>query len=185
MKHLVPATRQEQIKFLNKFPACKKVQEANAKGKKRVSVRWCGVNRGDCSNMGLWYETLRGKNHSCMARLVPLNHWKVQGMSVIESKLVDDDIGGHWSSNCSCHKYLESISIRHLCVNCTSLCRRKTQHSARVDKFFEGFMGATVAISQKKKMIAVGCLMSSLCIGWKRGDDIPFAGVKKVRGWKL
>ena len=43
MKHLVPTARQKQIKFLNKFPVYKKNQEANAKGKNRVSVRWCGV----------------------------------------------------------------------------------------------------------------------------------------------
>ena len=141
MKHLVPTARQKQIKFLNKFPVYKKVPEANAKGKKRVSVRWCGVNKGDCSNMGLWYENLRGKIHSCTARLVPL-HWKVPGLSFIESKLVDDDIGGNWSSNGSCHKHLESISLRQLCVNCTSLCQRKTQHPARVDKFFERSVGA-------------------------------------------
>ena len=114
LEHLVPAARQEEIKFLNKFPVHKKVQEANAKGKKRVSVRWCCVNKGDCSNMGFWYENLCGKIHSCTARLVPLHHWKVPGMSVIESRLVDDDICGNWSSNCSCHKHLESISIRQL-----------------------------------------------------------------------
>ena len=112
-------------------------------------------------------------------------------MSVIESRLVDDDIGGNWSSNCSCHKHLESVSIRQLCVNCTSLCRRKTQHSARVDKLFEGSMGARRGCDfAKKKMVAVGYPMgpSNLCIcvyieepsvGWRHGDDIPLAGVKK------
>ena len=212
LKHCVSAARQEQIKFLNKFPVYKKVQEANAKSKKRVSVRWCGVNKGDCNNMGLWYENLRGKIHSCTARLVPLHHWKVPGLSVIESRFVDVDIGGNWSSKCSCHKHLESVSIRQLWVNCTSLCRRKTQHSARVDKLFEGSMGARRGCDfvekdgcsrvssgneqslhlhfAKKKMVAVGCLMgpSSLCIcmyteepsmGWRHGDDILFAGVKK------
>ena len=97
--------------------------------------------KGDCSNMGLWHSNLRGKIHSCTAFLVPL-HWKVPGLSFIESRLVDDDIGGNWSSKCSCHKHLESISIRQLCVNFSSLCWRKTQHPARVDKFFEGSMGA-------------------------------------------
>ena len=43
LKTFGPSSCQEQIKFLNKFPVYKKVQEANAKGKKRVSVRWCGV----------------------------------------------------------------------------------------------------------------------------------------------
>ena len=62
--------------------------------------------------------------------------------SVIESRFVDDDIGGNWSSNCSCHKHLESISIRQLCVNFSSLCWRKMQHPARVDKFYEGSVGA-------------------------------------------
>ena len=31
--------------------------------------------------------------------------------SVIESRFVDDDIGGNWSSKCSCQKYLESVSV--------------------------------------------------------------------------
>ena len=30
---------------------CKKVPEENAKGKERLSVRWCDVNKGDSSNM--------------------------------------------------------------------------------------------------------------------------------------
>ena len=49
--HLVRAARQEEIKFLNTFRVYKKVPEVNAKGKERVSVRWCDVNKGDRDNM--------------------------------------------------------------------------------------------------------------------------------------
>ena len=66
--------------------------------------------------------------------------WKVPGLSFIESKLVDDDIGGNWSSKCSCHKY--SISIRLKCMIFSSLCWKKTQHPTKVDKFFERSVGA-------------------------------------------
>ena len=51
--HLVRAARQEEIKFLNTFLAYKKVLEANAKGKERVSVQWCDVNKADRSNMAV------------------------------------------------------------------------------------------------------------------------------------
>ena len=50
---LVRAARQEEIKSLNTFPVCTKVPEANANGKERVCVRWCGVNKGDSSNMAV------------------------------------------------------------------------------------------------------------------------------------
>ena len=51
--HLVRAGRQEEIKFLNSFPVCKKVLDENAQGKERVSVWWCVANKGDSGNMAV------------------------------------------------------------------------------------------------------------------------------------
>ena len=73
--HLVRAARQEEIKFLNTFPVYKKVPEVNAKGKERVSVRWCDVNKGDRDNMVIGHDLLDvsfgGRIRSCRARSRP------------------------------------------------------------------------------------------------------------------
>ena len=54
----------------------KKVSQANAKGKERVSVQWCDVNDGATvatwqSDHGMWDENLGGRIRSCRARSPP------------------------------------------------------------------------------------------------------------------
>ena len=67
--HLVRAARQEEIKFLSTFLVHKKVSEANAKGKERVSVQWCDVNEATVatwqSDHGMWEENLGERIRSC------------------------------------------------------------------------------------------------------------------------
>ena len=48
---LVKKARQEESEFLRSFPVYVKVPEKEAKGKTRVSVRWCDVNKGDLEAM--------------------------------------------------------------------------------------------------------------------------------------
>ena len=59
-----------------------KVPEADAKGKERVSVRWCDVNKGDSSNMA-------------RTRLLPLHHGNASGMLF------------HWYQTCRRHSWAE------------------------------------------------------------------------------
>ena len=48
---LVKAARREEVYFLKRFPVYEKVPEAMARGKRRISTRWCYVNKGDKANM--------------------------------------------------------------------------------------------------------------------------------------
>ena len=48
---LVKAARMDEIKFLQSFPVYVKVPASQARGKKKVSVRWVDVNKGDGQNM--------------------------------------------------------------------------------------------------------------------------------------
>ena len=124
MKHLVSAARQEQIKFLNKFPVYKKVQEANAKARnvsrsvvvastRSTATTWaCGTRISVETSIHarrVWCHSTIGKSKVCLS---------------IKSRLVNDDIGGNWSSNCSCHK-ASRVHFHPPIVHCTSLCRRK------------------------------------------------------------
>ena len=87
--HLIREAHQEEFEFLNTFLVYRKVPEANAKGKERVSVRWCDVSKGcGSSNMAVrsrlvgreyrWEEPLM---QSTFAATLPLQslryvlHW--------------------------------------------------------------------------------------------------------------
>ena len=76
-------------------------------------------------------------------------------------KLADDDMVGNFTSSCLCLTYIEHISIRQLCVDCTPLCWRKTQHLAWSDNFFERSMGRGTrlldgTISRTRKLLQSG-----------------------------
>ena len=43
----VRKARQAELEFLSRFPVYVNVPEGEARGKQRVSVRWCDVNKGD------------------------------------------------------------------------------------------------------------------------------------------
>ena len=87
--HLVRAARQEKIKFLKTFPVYKKVPGRTQKVR---NASWsvgasCGTNLG-------------GKIRSSRARSRPLHPWTAS-VSFIGFRLVDDDMGGNWTSSCS------------------------------------------------------------------------------------
>ena len=138
------AARQEEIKFLNTVLVFKKVPEADAKGKERVSVRWCDVNKGDSSNVPVRSQLVgresRWKDPLAQGTFAATPPVERPGTSVIEFRPVDDVMGGNWTSSCLCWTYPERISTHQLCVNCTSLCQRKTHHLAWLDSFFERSM---------------------------------------------
>ena len=43
----VRRARQEELEFLRSFPVYQKVPEEQARGKHKISVRWCDVDKGD------------------------------------------------------------------------------------------------------------------------------------------
>ena len=51
---LVKKAHQEELEFLRSFQVYVKAPETEAKGKTRVSVRWCDVNKGDSEIRRPW-----------------------------------------------------------------------------------------------------------------------------------
>ena len=166
--HLVRAARQEEIKFLNTFPVYKKVPEVNAKGKERVSVRWCDVNKGDRDNM------------------------VIRSMFFTRFRPADGAMDGSWTSSCSCWTYPEHIStppaVRELYITLPD----EDATPGMVGQLLRTLCGTRDAAHEwddfaKTKISALGYQvgMSNPClyvhgtepsIGWRHGDDILFAG---------
>ena len=143
--HLVRAARQEESKFLNTFPVYKKVPEVNAKGKERVSVRWCDVNKGDRDNMvirsRLVGREFRWKDpfmQGTFAATPPLESLKY--VFFTRFRPADGAMDGSWTSSYLCWTYPEHISIHQQYESCTSPCRMRTQHQAWLGNFFERSM---------------------------------------------
>ena len=93
------------------------------------------------SDHDLWDEKFGGRIRSCRVRSLPLYYPKVSGTSFTGFTPVDDDMVGNWTSCCTCWTYPEHISIHQLCVDCTSLRRRKTQHLVWWDNILERSTG--------------------------------------------
>ena len=198
--HLLRAARQEEIKFLNTFPVYKKVPPTNAKGKERVSVRWCDVNKGDSNNMGV------------RSRLVGRESWWkdpfMQGTFASTPPLESLRYVLHWVQTCR-RRYGRKLDITLLVLDVSPAHFRppavREPHitlpeedatPAMVGQLLRTLYGTRDAAHEwdafaKKNIAAVEYHvgLSSPCIyvtntepslGWRHGDDILFAGEEKV-----
>ena len=101
--HLVPAARQEEIKFLNTFPVHKKVLEANAKSKECVSF-------GGVTSINVIVTTWKfshdffGRGFRCKDPFMQGTFAATPFWESLRYVLhwVGGDMSGSWTSSCSC-----------------------------------------------------------------------------------
>ena len=193
---LVRAARLEEIKFSQSFPVYEKVPEDQARGKQKVSVRWCDVNKGDDREpqvrsrlVGREYKWQDPFMQGTFAATPPLEslrymfHYMTtrrrrRGAPIKLKMLVMDVSRAHF----------HPPAVRELYINLPD----EDSSPGKVGKLLRTLYGTRDAANQwdaffNEKIAQLGYEvgMSSPClyrhkerlsIGWRHGDDLIFIG---------
>ncbi len=194
--HLVRAARREEIKFLYSFPVYEKVPAEQGRGKEKVSVRWCDIDKGDDIHrnirsrlVGREYKWQNPFMQGTFAATPPLEslryvlHWiatirRRNRLKVRIKMLVLDVSRAHFHAPSVRELYIDLPEEDHTPGMIGRLLRTiyGTRDAANQwDAFFNdkvAKLGFDVGLSNP-------CLYrhrSALSIGWRHGDDLIFAG---------
>ena len=193
---LVRRARLEEIEFLRRFPVYEKVPENQARGKPRVSVRWCDVNKGDDDNMQVrsrlvgrefkWQDPFMQGTFAATPPLEGLRylfHWTVTKHRwkgrVKEMKILVMDVS---------RAHFHPPSVRELYITLPE----EDASPGMVGRLLRTLYGTRDAANQwdsffNKEISELGykvgesnpCLYMHrdlFSIGWRHGDDLVFAG---------